>query len=197
MHSAEIFTWSPVHSICCNWIFQDCWLFYTLVSSRLVDEECSSNEIIFMKDPFIIFSTLNCQNWWIWQGMRWTPTVSIALEEMIRCEHLTFPSTIAVQIQISVFSRVQALSVICSVMGSMQMQQVSRSSIWILNHIHTQSHTQSPMLNSSMSMIEALMVYLDIDNQLGLFQNNFNLSLEVFTQDTLIVIVRYMDVGFL
>ncbi len=46
-------------------------------------------------------------------------------------------------------------------------------------------------------MIEALIVYLDIDNQLGLFQNNFNSSLEVFTQDTLIVTARYMDVGVL
>ncbi len=40
------------------------------------------------------------------------------------------------------------------------------------------------------------MVYLDIDNQLGLFQNNFDSNLEVFTQDTLIAIARYMDVGF-
>ncbi len=40
------------------------------------------------------------------------------------------------------------------------------------------------------------MVYLDIDNQSGLLQNNFDSSLEVFTQDTLIVIVRYMGVGF-
>ncbi len=46
-------------------------------------------------------------------------------------------------------------------------------------------------------MVEALMVYLDIDNQLGLLQNNFNSSLEVFTQDTLIATVRYMDVGIL
>ncbi len=29
-------------------------------------------------------------------------------------------------------------------------------------------------------MVEALMVYLDIDNQLGLLQNNFNSSLEMF-----------------
>ncbi len=44
-------------------------------------------------------------------------------------------------------------------------------------------------------MVEALMVYLDINNQLGLFQNNFDSNLEVFTRDTLITIARYMDVG--
>ncbi len=53
------------------------------------------------------------------------------------------------------------------------------------------------MLSLRVSTVEALMVYLDIDNQLGLFQNNFNSILEVFTQDTLITIVRYMDVGVL
>ena len=46
-------------------------------------------------------------------------------------------------------------------------------------------------------MVEALAVYLDINNQLGLLQNNFDSSLEVFTRDTLIAIVRYMDVGVL
>ncbi len=46
-------------------------------------------------------------------------------------------------------------------------------------------------------MIEALVVYIDFNNQLGLFQNNFGSNLEVFTRDTLIVIVRYMDVGVL
>ncbi len=45
-------------------------------------------------------------------------------------------------------------------------------------------------------MVEALMVYLDIDNQLGLFQNNFDSNLEVFTRDTLIAVVRYMDMEF-
>ena len=45
-------------------------------------------------------------------------------------------------------------------------------------------------------MVEALMVYLDIDNQLGLFQNNFDSNLEVFTWDTLIMVARYMDMGF-
>ncbi len=44
-------------------------------------------------------------------------------------------------------------------------------------------------------MIEALVVYVDFDNQLGLLQNKFDSSLEVFTQDTLIVTARYMDVG--
>ncbi len=46
-------------------------------------------------------------------------------------------------------------------------------------------------------MVEALVVYLDINNQLGLFQNNFDSILELFTWDTLIAIVRYMDVGVL
>ncbi len=46
-------------------------------------------------------------------------------------------------------------------------------------------------------MVEALVVYLDINNQLGLFQNNFDSSLEVFTRDTLIAIARYMDMGVL
>ena len=45
-------------------------------------------------------------------------------------------------------------------------------------------------------MIEALVVYLDSDNQLGLFKCSFNSILEVFTQDTLIVVVRYMNVGW-
>ncbi len=37
------------------------------------------------------------------------------------------------------------------------------------------------MLSSRVSMVEALVVYLDINNQLGLLQNNFDSSLEVFT----------------
>ncbi len=82
------------------------------------------------------------------------------------------------------------LAVMCSVMGSTQMQQVSRSSIQILNHTHNHQ-----CLSVRVSMVEALVMYLDIDNQLGLFQNNFDSNLEVFTRDTLIAIVRYMDVG--
>ncbi len=46
-------------------------------------------------------------------------------------------------------------------------------------------------------MVETLMVYLDINNQLGLLQNNFDSSLEAFVQDTPIAIARYMDVGVL
>ncbi len=51
------------------------------------------------------------------------------------------------------------------------------------------------MLSSRVSTVEALVVFLDINNQLGLFQNNFHSNLEVFTRDTLIAIARYMDVG--
>ncbi len=51
------------------------------------------------------------------------------------------------------------------------------------------------MLSSRVRTVEALVVYLDIDNQLGLLQNNFDSSLEVFTQHTLIATARYMDVG--
>ncbi len=51
------------------------------------------------------------------------------------------------------------------------------------------------MLSSKVSMVEALVVYLDIDDQLSFLQNNFDSSLEVFTLDTLIMIARYMDMG--
>ncbi len=53
------------------------------------------------------------------------------------------------------------------------------------------------MLSLRVSTVEALVVYLDIDNQLGLCQNNFDSSLEVFTWDTLIAIARYMDMRVL
>ncbi len=52
------------------------------------------------------------------------------------------------------------------------------------------------MLSSRVSTVEAL-VYLDMNNQLDLLQNNFDSSLEVFTEDTLITTARYIDVGVL
>ena len=50
------------------------------------------------------------------------------------------------------------------------------------------------MLSLRVSTVEALVVYLDIDDQLGLLQNNFDSNLEVFTRDTLIAVARYMNV---